>query len=71
MGEADDTVKWVRVMSDRYRWGAVPSDLMSEYEAIGVEGREGVQFLYEWLFFKGLLNYRFRLRGRSSRPEPT
>jgi hypothetical protein len=60
MGEADDAVTWVRIMRERYQWGTVSPSQMVEADAIGVDGREGVQYLYEWLFFKGLLEYRCR-----------
>ncbi len=59
MGEADDAAEWVCIVRDRYRWGSVLPEQVAEAEEIGVAGRESVQFLFEWLFFKGLLSYRF------------
>jgi hypothetical protein len=41
MGEADDAVEWMRIMSKRYRWGELSAGTAEETEAIGEEGREG------------------------------
>jgi hypothetical protein len=56
MSEADSAAEWVRVMTDRYRWG----DDVAEAEAMSVEEWQSVQFMLEWMFFEGKLNFLYR-----------
>jgi hypothetical protein len=47
-------------MADRYNWGGDSEVLTTEAEALGPDGRESVQRMFEHLFFEGKLAYRLK-----------
>jgi hypothetical protein len=55
MSEAESTIDWVVTMSCRYGWHGNPEQIALEFEGTTVEEREGVQYLYEWMWFEGLI----------------
>jgi hypothetical protein len=63
VSESDSAAEWVRIMVARYRWGGDLDTITAEAETLTAEEREGVQYLFEWLFFKGKLNYRLGDHG--------
>jgi len=63
MGEADDAAEWLRIMAERCRWKSDHNQ--AEAEALGPDGRAKVQYLFEQIFFEGLLNYRFADDGNA------
>jgi hypothetical protein len=64
MNEADDAAEWVRIMANRYNWGGDLDVLITEAEALGQDGRESVQRMFEHLYFEGELNYRLKDYGK-------
>ena len=70
VSEADDAAEWVRIMADRYNWGGDLDVLTAEAEALGPDGRESVQRMFEHLLFEGKLNYRLKDYGKPEGPGP-
>ena len=53
MSESDNAAEWVRIMADRYNWGGDLELLTVEAEALGQDGRESAQRMFEHLSFEG------------------
>ena len=68
MSEADNAAEWVRIMTDRYKWGGDPDILTAEADALGKDGRESVSRIFEHLSFEGKLNYRLADFGKGDEP---
>jgi len=45
--EADNAAEWVRIMVDRYGWNGTSDIITAEAEALGPDGREFVQRIFE------------------------
>jgi hypothetical protein len=52
-------------MAQRYRWGGDLDAITAEAEELTPREREGVQRIFEQLFFEGKLNYRWANDGNA------
>jgi hypothetical protein len=69
MSESDNAAEWVRIMAQRYRWGDDLDAITAEAEELTPREREGVQRIFEQLFFEGKLNYRWANDGKAKDAE--
>jgi hypothetical protein len=58
VSEAASTDEWVHTMAERYKWRD-PEAVRAQFAGTTVEDREGVQYVFEKLFFEGKLNYLY------------
>ena len=69
MSEADNATEWVRIMVDRCKWGGNLDIITAEAEALGPDGRESVQRIFEHITFEKQLGDRLADYGNGDDAE--